>query len=337
MAAILPIGSGKGGVGKTLFSANLGVCLARHGKTVILVDLDLGSSNLHTVMGIKNKYPGIGSFIYKHEESLESLVVETGIPQLYLIPGDSLFSGTANLQFFMKRRIIKELSNLVADYVILDLGAGSAYNTIDFFLTSLNGIVITTPETTAILNAYSFLKTALFRLIYRSFPVRGTERGEILRFMGTKIEGTGLSFSNLIDTLDHINPESADLARTHIERFFPRVVLNMGKSSRDLSLGGKLREIARKNIGIEMEYIGYIGWDDIVSRSIFERIPTAASYPATEFSRSIDLVSQRIIASPTPFLPRLYEANEDISSLGDEFFQNGSPAGGDETDQGDQG
>jgi len=320
MATILPVGSGKGGVGKTLLAANLGVSLARHGKTVILVDLDLGSSNLHTIMGIKNRFPGIGSFIYKHETSLESLVVETGIPQLYLIPGDSLFSGTANLSFFMKRKIIKELYGLVADYVILDLGAGSAYNTIDFFLTSLNGIVVTTPETTAILNAYSFLKTAIFRLIFRSFPARGNERDQILNFMSTKIEGTGISFANLIEALGDIKQESADIARTHMEQFFPRIILNMGKSSRDLALGGKLREIAKKNIGIGMEYIGYVAWDDLVSRSVFERVPTAAAYPASDFSRSLDLIGQRILSSPVPFQPNLYEANEDLSSLGEEYF-----------------
>ena len=149
MATIIPVASGKGGVGKTLLVSNLGVSLARRGKTVILVDLDLGSSNLHTLLGIKNRYPGIGSFIYKHESSLESLLVETGMPQLYLIPGDSLFPGTANLQYFMKLRIMKELSRLVADYVLLDLGAGSAYNTVDFFINTHNGLNVNPPQKTA--------------------------------------------------------------------------------------------------------------------------------------------------------------------------------------------
>ncbi len=58
MNTIIPIASGKGGVGKTIFTANLGIALANKGKTVIAIDLDLGSSNLHTCLGIKNRHPG---------------------------------------------------------------------------------------------------------------------------------------------------------------------------------------------------------------------------------------------------------------------------------------
>ena len=109
MKQIIPIASGKGGVGKTTTAANLGISLARKGKTVILIDLDLGESNLHTVMGIKNISPGLGHFIYKREENFESLIQETGINRLYLITGDSLFPGTANLPYYQKKKIIKSI------------------------------------------------------------------------------------------------------------------------------------------------------------------------------------------------------------------------------------
>src|SRR6056297_1946700 len=113
MNTIIPIASGKGGVGKTIFTANLGVALAREGKTCLLVDLDLGSSNLHTCLGIKNSNPGIGNYIYKQEKSLESLIVQTETPRLFFIPGDSLLPGTANLPYFIKKKILKEFEHLV--------------------------------------------------------------------------------------------------------------------------------------------------------------------------------------------------------------------------------
>jgi MinD-like ATPase involved in chromosome partitioning or flagellar assembly len=188
MTTIIPVASGKGGVGKTVFTANIGVSLARAGKTVILADLDLGGSNLHTALGEKNDKSGIGNYIYKQERSLESLLVETREPRLYFIPGDSLLPGTANLPYFRKAKILKELAGLVADYVILDLGSGSSYNTIDFFLTSASGILVVTPETTSILNAYSFVKAALFRMIYRSFPARSDERALVYRFTTERLE-----------------------------------------------------------------------------------------------------------------------------------------------------
>jgi len=128
-------------------------------------------------------------------------VVETPAPHLFFIPGDALLPGTANLPNFRKMKILRELAALVADYVILDLGSGSSYNTIDFFLASDAGIIVTTPETTAILNAYSFLKTALYRLIFRSFPARSDERGLVRHFVMHKIEGSDMSFQTLIEQL----------------------------------------------------------------------------------------------------------------------------------------
>jgi flagellar biosynthesis protein FlhG len=60
---IIPIASGKGGVGKSFLTANLAMALAAMGHRVIAVDLDLGGSNLHTFLGLANRYPGIGDFI----------------------------------------------------------------------------------------------------------------------------------------------------------------------------------------------------------------------------------------------------------------------------------
>jgi flagellar biosynthesis protein FlhG len=158
MKQIIPVASGKGGVGKTTTVANLGISIARTGKTVILIDLDLGESNLHTVMGIKNTKPGLGHFINKREESFESLIQKTEIERLYMITGDSLFTGSANLPYFQKKKIIKSIQNLTADYILLDIGSGSSYNVIDFFLISPESLIVTIPETTALLNAYSFIK-----------------------------------------------------------------------------------------------------------------------------------------------------------------------------------
>ena len=145
MLSIVPVASGKGGVGKTILTVNLAVTLAKRGKTVILMDLDLGSSNLHTCLGIKNRFPGIGDYILDNSRSLESLIIETDIPRLYFIPGDALVPGSANLSYFKKKKLLKETESLIADYVFMDLAAGSAYNTIDFFLSSSSGLIITHP------------------------------------------------------------------------------------------------------------------------------------------------------------------------------------------------
>ncbi len=315
MNTIIPIASGKGGVGKTIFTANLGITLAKMGKTVILIDLDLGSSNLHTCLGIKNSYPGIGNYIYKKGISLESLIVKTEIDHLYFIPGDSLIPGTANMQYFVKKKLIRDIQNLVADYILLDLGAGTSYNIIDFFLISKSGIVVTTPETTSILSAYAFLKTTIYRMLFRSFPAKSNERELIKKFLIEKIEGTDNSFLNLVEQLGELDNQSGILAEKQITNFFPRVVLNIGRNKQALSLGLKLRQICKKNIGINMEYIGFIEYTDQISLSIIKRTPLVLSNPNTQFSRALYSIAEHLKKISYNDKIILYEANEDINNL----------------------
>ena len=315
MKKIIPIASGKGGVGKTVIAANLGTALALSGKTVILIDLDLGGSNLHTCLGIKNRYPGIGNIIYKSEASLESILLESGTPRLYFIPGDSLLPGTANLNYFTKLKLIKSIHQLTADFIILDLASGSSFNTIDFFLISSSGLIITIPEATAVLNAYSFLKSALFRLIYRSFPPKSEERQTILNMLSKRIEGTELSFRNLTNSLKKISPDSGIIVKRTLDDFRPRVILNMSKNSGDIHLGRKLREIVNKNLNITMEFIGIMPNSDAVSRSILKREPLYLSDPGCKFSRSVDSIAENLISSGNTIHQPVYGGYEDLEIL----------------------
>ncbi len=318
MSIMLPVASGKGGVGKSVLAANLAIALAELGKTTVLVDLDLGGANLHTLLGIKNRHAGIGGLVYRTESSVESLVMETEIPRLYFIPGDTLLPGTANLEFFMKRKILRGLTLLPADYVLMDLGAGSSYNTVDFFLSSASGIVVTVPEVTAVLNAYSFLKTTLFRALFRSFPAKSDERRMIVEFASKKLEGSGDSFPALQNRLAQAFPATAPAAIAGLLSIYPRVVLNMGKSNRDLAVGARLRDISSRNLGIAMEYIGFIPRDDAVPRSVVERKPVLLARPASAYATTVRAIARRIAETPTPAAPRLYQDNEDLVAVAEE-------------------
>ncbi len=315
MKTILPVASGKGGVGKTLFTANLGIALAQAGKTCILVDLDLGSSNLHTCLGIKNRHPGIGNYIYKQEKSLEALVLPTDTPQLYFVPGDSLLPGTANLPYFTKKKLLREINQLVADYILLDLGAGSSYNVIDFFLISNTGLIVTTPETTAILSSYSFLKSAVYRLLYRTFPAKSTEREIIQTFINAPLEGSSQSFVQLVHLLSEHSSDSGLKAEEQLQNFFPRIILNMGNSSQDFSVGAKLREISRKNLSIPMEFIGYLPRDTGVEKSIVTRVPYITDNPDSNFSKGVRIVVDKLLSGTISNPPQLFDDDEDIREL----------------------
>lgn len=295
MVQILPIASGKGGVGKSAISLNLSIALAQLGKKVILCDFDFGGANLHTMLGHKNNKPGLGHFINKLEDHLEPLIQETAVENLGFIAGDCLIPGTANMDFFSKRKILKELNQLDADYVILDLGAGSAYNTLDFFLVTYKSILVTTPEITSILNAYSFLKSSAFRFFAQQFSAKSEERKFIQDFTHTRIEGTELSFVNLMEELYKKFPESSAKAINKLDLFRPQVILNKGRESNDIAMGQRLKSLVKNKLNMNMEFIGFIPQDDEISLSIARRTPLILSNPEGDFARRVYPTAQRII------------------------------------------
>ena len=167
---IIPVASGKGGVGKSLFSVNLAIALAEAGNRVLLADLDLGASNAHTVLGLRAVSKGIGCFFTDPNTTVDELITDTEYPNLRFLSGEGEIPGLANIRASQKNRLIRQLRKQNADYLILDLGAGTSSVTVDFFLLSSEGIIVTTPNLTAILNAYLFLKNAIFRILWQSFP-----------------------------------------------------------------------------------------------------------------------------------------------------------------------
>lgn len=295
MVQILPIASGKGGVGKSAISLNLAIALAQLGKKVILCDFDFGGANLHTMLGHKNNKPGLGHFINKIEDHLEPLIQKTAVENLGFIAGDCLIPGTANMDYFSKRKILKELNQLDADYVILDLGAGSAFNTLDFFLVTYKSILVTTPEITSILNAYSFLKSSAFRFFTQQFSARSEERKFIQEFTHTRLEGTELSFVRLIEEIYKNFPESSAKAINKLDLFRPQIILNKGKESNDIAMGQRLKSLVKNKLNMNIEFIGFIPHDDEISLSIAKRTPLILSNPEGNFARRIYPTAQRII------------------------------------------
>ena len=108
--SVIAIGGGKGGIGKSLIAANMGVHLVGTGKRVVLVDADLGGANLHTCLGIRPPEITLSDFVNRKVDSLEDVVSETGIPGLGLISGALDLLGAANPKYTQKLRLLREIA-----------------------------------------------------------------------------------------------------------------------------------------------------------------------------------------------------------------------------------
>ncbi|MEN6389706.1 MAG: MinD/ParA family protein [Syntrophomonas sp.] len=155
---VLVITSGKGGVGKSTLALNLALNLCARGKKVVLMDADLGLANLDIMLGLVPQYNLHHLILGK--KSLKDITI-TGPYGLTIIPGGSGINELANLDNEELKRIITELGKLDGqyDYMIIDTGAGISKNVITFVLAANEVLVITTPEPTAITDAYGIVKS----------------------------------------------------------------------------------------------------------------------------------------------------------------------------------
>jgi flagellar biosynthesis protein FlhG len=277
---------GKGGTGKTAMTANIGVALATMGYRIILVDADLGGANLHTILNIKRPTLTLSDFINRRVETLNDILLETPSQNLLLVSGGSEMVGLANLPFQTKVRLQKNLDMLEADFVLLDLGAGTNYNTLDFFILSNEGFVISNPEPTAKINAYSFLKSVVYRIIEREFK-KGSKIYDFIVRDGRNNKSGSLAIPELLNRMQRIDPESTAQIRHRLGRFRPKLIMNKLRRFAQEKEGVQLESLAEKYLGVTMEYMGMVRDDSHVIDSSELMMPFVLQFPGCGASKDI--------------------------------------------------
>lgn len=153
----IAIASGKGGVGKSSLAVSLSIALANNNVSVTLLDADLGLANVNVILGIIPKYNLY--HVIKGKKKLREIVIE--VPEkIKIIAGASGFHQLANLDVKQRNDFIESVAELDSDdYMIIDTGAGVSQNVLSFVLAADEVIVVTTPEPTAITDAYGIIKS----------------------------------------------------------------------------------------------------------------------------------------------------------------------------------
>lgn len=156
-ARVIAITSGKGGVGKTNFAVNLGISLSQAGNKVLLMDADLGMANIDIVLGV---IPPFNLFhVIRGEKTLAETVI-SGPGGLQILAGGSGVYELAELSAWQLERLIHSFRDLddKLDYLLIDTGAGIGRRVMSFLASAQETIVITTPEPTAVTDAYGLIK-----------------------------------------------------------------------------------------------------------------------------------------------------------------------------------
>jgi flagellar biosynthesis protein FlhG len=153
---IITVTSGKGGVGKTNTSINMALAYARMGKKVVVMDADLGLANVNVMLDVVPKYT-LYHVIHKQKSMKD--ILQTTDYGIQIVAGASGVSKIANLTEEERQNFIDELDTLSnADIIIIDTSAGVSSNVLDFIAAADDAVIITTPEPTAITDAYGIIK-----------------------------------------------------------------------------------------------------------------------------------------------------------------------------------
>jgi flagellar biosynthesis protein FlhG len=225
---------------------------------------------------------------------LADYALSTEHKNLKFIPGDAEMVGVANITNAQKKRLINQILDLDADYIVLDLGAGSTYTTIDFFMISSFGIIIAVPELTSILNAYALLKATIFRLLYVDMK-KYKEVKEVFE----KHSGLGgehaWKISDILDRIFDIDPAIHAEAAKLLDTISPKIIINMAHKPKDVAMGEKLRKISRNYLNIDMEYLGFLYRDKTVEESISQRKPLYTYAHENQTNQTIIRIAYKIV------------------------------------------
>ena len=297
-ARIIAVGGGKGGVGKSIVAVNLAVSIARLGRTVALVDADLGSANQHTMLGIDRPGPSLYSVIRGDIKSLKDALMRTVVTNLFLVPGAGAIPGSANLGEQEKARLLQEVKSLPVDVIILDVGAGISFEVLDLYILADQRIVVVLPQLTSFQNAYSFLKGAVHRTIYEcaDTPARTKIYSELDPSRETE------RIHSVLKQLEERDLVYASRIKARLDHFGAKLIGNQVVSQKDRGTLGAVGKMFRDFLLLDAEILGALRFNRKLGDSINRRRPLAILEPNDDCVRAIHRIGTVLL-------------NEDVEAL----------------------
>ncbi len=254
----IAVASGKGGVGKTNVVANLAIAMRARGLNVMIFDADLGLSNIDVLLHLAPHYNI--QHVLRGEMSLRDVVVE-GPHGIKILPAGSGVQELTALDEFQRLKIMEEFDSYVSDIdvLLIDTAAGISENVAFFCIAAQEIVIVTSPEPTAITDAYALIKVLCTRYQEKEFHVlvnsaRSPEEGyDVFRRLSSATEKfLSISLNYLGDLpFDEMVPKAVRAQKAFID-----VYPNTPTSQRIRELAKKFSEQGTKVKGTLQFFIG---------------------------------------------------------------------------------
>ncbi len=266
MALTISVGSGKGGTGKSMVLANLALLLAKSGRKVCVLDLDIGGANSHIFFGLFEPKLTLTDFLTRKVTDLSEIVhTFDSFYGLQLIPGTGDTLQSANMTFQEKMRLLRAVSALDVDIILIDVGAGTSYHTLDFFMSTDLQICVTMAEPTSIMDFYRFIQLATIRKALGCF-LSNSEVSKQLKKHNFQ------TITDVFDEAERIQPGSREHIQNELKSFHPLLIVNKVTQGSKLNTL-KLKKLMSQYLGIYLPELGEIPSDKIVSEALLSYMP----------------------------------------------------------------
>ena len=295
---IWAVAGGKGGTGKSLVSNGLGMRLAEQGHDVILVDTDYGGPNQHTYCGIRKPQTSLTQF-FDEKLPLAEIVQSTKIERLRLIPGNINSHDTDNLNTMQKRKLFRHLKSLQADDVILDLGAGTGYDTLDTFLQADIPVGVIAPDTLAIENFYLFLKNLKYRQLGNTLSLLSL-RDRAKDIWKNRREYGIVTTKQFVAHLRVLSPAFSERFDEEQRKLHMHVVLNQVREPRQAEIGIAVKSAVGKFFNITAAYAGHVHYDKDLWQQFGQDTPALHRGSSFTLRQDLEKITEGILNARFP-------------------------------------
>lgn len=285
---VIVFAGGKGGAGRSLLVANLGVFVSRLGREVIVADLDPAGANLHTYLGLEPILPTPGSMLRPpgppRVDRVPGMSLRLCRPPRSIEPGDDA----------LRAETLTMAQSLEADVLIMDLGLQADPLTLDAFLSAHAAVLALVPEPAGVERAYAFVRAALFRRL-----LHGDDDPAVVARAVLAADHVGQlnSPTHLVAALSGAHPDAAEAIRARVLSFSPHILVNKCRTRADMEMVDGMVSALRRRWGINAEPLAAIEYDDAAWTSTRQRRPFMLEYPGSNLAQGIERMARRLLAS----------------------------------------
>jgi flagellar biosynthesis protein FlhG len=231
---------------------------------------------------------------------LEDIIIDTQIEGIGLICGADDILGAANPTYAQKVRILNQIDDLPADLVLLDLGAGTSFNVLDFFNYSPGKICLLTSQATSLQNVYGFIKSGLYRHITREFA-RDKDVLDLLMQTDAKNSGEGAdSLNDVLLRLKESGHESYQRLLRLLREFQIFLVVNMVKGDRDFQAALIIEKVCASFLSLKPRVLGRFSYDPAVESAVNQMMPFPLRQEKSQAAKDLEKIARLILENCQP-------------------------------------